>query len=828
MLMKRFLLFYFVGCCLFILATAGGLAGAESRQGVRFHQLGAPSGLLQYVSEAWGVVGVDVINGEDQAVDILAACAFSPDPDLQFVRRVSVPARSIRRTWVPVKLPEIPLDRQSVACYGLLIDDRSGAEVVLRREYEGVQHQSLLRVNHDRPLTGFFSDDSAPWDPNAVDYAYEAAIALRTSRGLQRRVVSISGRDLPPLREVFDGLRQIVLCDDAFASDVAVLSPLRSWLHEGGELWVMLDRVDFGNVERLLGEAFTCWLVDRVQLHEVAIAEAIVGVSAGPVESYEQPLDFVRVLVDGMQVTHTVDGWPAAFMRQVGRGRVIFTTLDARAWIQRPRMHRPQWDATRMSDYWPNEHLESLWMLQVQDPPLCSPEVFRGYLFEKIGYRIASRGAVSAVLGLFCGGLLLAGVGLAWRRRLEHLAWIAPGLALAAAVPLAGLGLQAERAIPATVGQAQFIEASDGADQINASGLLAFYDPALMDEARGVTRGGVFEPEDGTAGGGTRRMVWTDVDRWHWENLRPTTGLWTASFRWSEDLSERLRLQGSFSSEGFVAHWTDSPRQLTDAVLAIPGQPYLAVHSDGARLVAGPGSVLPRGRYVASGWLSDEQRRRQEALENMLVSETGRVKQVARLTLLGWSDPIDMGFRFPQSAQRVGAALWAVPVSVSRASPGTSIVIPSPFVSYRASTQRDGEAASPVYDHRLGEWLVAKSPSNQWLRFQVPEAVLPLRMERARLMLHMTAPGRTVEILRGEDDHPQPLHRVSNPIGLMEITLSGAALPDLDPAGRFVLGVAVGPTQDKSGSSSEQPWRIERVQMEVAGVVEDQSSGDLR
>ena len=417
----------------------------------------------------------------------------------------------------------------------------------------------LLRVNQDKPVTGAFLEEGE-LESDDVDYAYEAVIAMRTARGYQRSLALIGDRDLPPLREVFDGLDQVVLWNDRFASDVAILSALRAWLNDGGELWVMLDRVDFGGLEQLLGDTFTCQLVDRVTLDKVAIqdAEALPAEGPEPAVEYERPLDFARVLVTGMHVTHTVQGWPAAFWRPVGRGRVVFTAVGAEAWIRRATAARPRWDPNRMTDFWPTRHLESLPMLQIRNPPLGQPSLFRTYLSERIGYRIASRGPVSAVLGLFCAALLLSGVALARWRRLEHLAWVAPGLALAAAVPLVGLGLRSQRAVPATVGEAQFVEVSDSADQLTANGMLAFYDPQSTGEAMGARAGGRFELENAAAAGSTRRMVWTDVDCWQWENLRPSTGLRTATFHWSGDLPQPLAVHGTFSAEGFTAHWTES------------------------------------------------------------------------------------------------------------------------------------------------------------------------------------------------------------------------------------------------------------------------------
>ena len=89
-------------------------------------------------------------------------------------------------------------------------------------------------------------------------------------------------------------------------------------------------------------------------------------------------------------------------------------------------------------------------------------------------------------------------------------------------------------------------------------------------------------------------MVWTDVDCWQWENLRPSTGLRTATFHWSGDLPQPLAVHGTFSAKGFTAHWTESAVSLADAVIAVPGQPYLSVQTGRAPL-----GGWPQGRVGA-------------------------------------------------------------------------------------------------------------------------------------------------------------------------------------------------------------------------------------
>ena len=56
-------------------------------------------------------------------------------------------------------------------------------------------------------------------------------------------------------------------------------------------------------------------------------------------QDHEEPVDFLRVVVDGADVRYTVDGWPAAVWLRAGRGQVLVTTLAARGWV-RPRTTR--------------------------------------------------------------------------------------------------------------------------------------------------------------------------------------------------------------------------------------------------------------------------------------------------------------------------------------------------------------------------------------------------------------------------------------------------------------------------------------------------------
>ena len=226
---------------------------------------------------------------------------------------------------------------------------------------------------------------------------------------------------------------------------------------------------------------------------------------------------------------------------------------------------------------------------------------------------------------------------------------------------------------------------------------------------------------------------------------------------------------------------------------------------------------MATGRYVAGRWLSDEQHRRQAVIEKMLEPGAGQMWDIARPFLLGWGDAVDMGFQFPRHQERFGAALWSLPVKIDRPPGGTRVVIPSPFLHLSAVNRATGENTSPLYNRRTGVWISSQKPTETWLRFEVPEAAWPLRLDRARLTLQITAPSRTVQIVRRVGE--QPLRKVDNPIGQIELTLEGATLPEWDAAGRLLLGILVSAMTDEATQPRASVWKIDAVQLEIAGTV---------
>src|SRR5206468_3796741 len=129
------------------------------------------------------------------------------------------------------------------------------------------------------------------------------------------------------------------------------------------------------------------------------------------------------------------------------------------------------------------------------------------------------------VFGFFLLLLTGATLGLGRRAWLEHLGWLGPAIALGAAGVFVGLGELSRSAVPPTVAFAQFVHAVPGVDEVQASGLLAVYQPSLATAPVGAEQGGDFELDFAGLEGRDLRRVQADVDCWHWENLELPAGV---------------------------------------------------------------------------------------------------------------------------------------------------------------------------------------------------------------------------------------------------------------------------------------------------------------
>jgi hypothetical protein len=809
--------------------------------------------------------------------------SYQDEPDVQYGRDIWVPARSKLRSWLlggPVPKPELNRDRPwrqiDYFLYDLsggkeeLIPPSVGQEVVRSRSVaylsrtrassvappaqkagpgEGrvparPQNSSPEKLQELRdPFTALLVDPELSVNlplgaiPNPDRRAAEArllTLVFRHARNLSEQIQEVSPDFLPPTPEAFDGIDHFVIASTRLTRDCAFVQALRRWLEQGGKVWVMLDLVDPEVLAPLLGDALDFQVVDRVRLTRFRIEMQPLAqtASAGDqgkeapradeLQLHEQPVDFVRVLLPaGEHAAHTVNGWPAWFSRSVGRGKVVFSTLGPRAWFRPRRFSGRGGDLpSPYQKNYPNlpvplEPLE--WMGGVLQPPqeneAFDVKEFRPALEEEIGYSVISRGTVGLVFGAFL--VVVLGVGFALRKsgRPELLGWLAPAAALGAMAVFVGMGQFSRRAVPATVAVFQVVEANTGSEEAPVHGMLAVYRPDPGPAPAGADEGGLFDLDREGLKGRTRRFLLTDRDAWHWENLALPVGVRMAPFQFTLPLERPLTAVAHFSQEGVEGRLEAGPfHGFADALLSTAAGRNLAVRlqPDGS-FRAGTGDVLPEGQFLAAGILNDRQQRRQQLYRALLRQSAIRTLE-SHNVLMVWAEPADLHFTLAPEARTIGSALLVVPLQLERPAPGAQVTIPGPLLACIRILGRG--VARPTMASNLA--------MEQELRFQLPAAVLPFKIERARLLAKINAPARSVTIAARPGGNLVELHRVDSPLDPIQLDITGDRLPQLDEHGGLNLRISLsealkGPEVTSDLFQQGYRWTIEYLEVEVTG-----------
>jgi hypothetical protein len=791
-----------------------------------------PGPLRATATESWNTIECEVTNTSD--VDRLARVyLFYPaQTEVQFGREVWAPAHSTITTWLLAGPPAAQATATSCEVLPVLAEQVDGKE----RLFLATKERPLLprRVLY-RPLettTAILLEEPGPEEnphgriPRHDSPAAEALHLARTMRaaaGLSEFVQEAPSGPLPNSVDEFAGIDQFVLASDRITRDPAGMEALRRWLLQGGRVWVMLDMIAQETLDQLIGESIDFQIVDKTSVTETRLESVTPGqIKLDPVQrKHDLPVNLVRVMLPaGEQTVHTVNGWPAAFTRQVGAGKILFTTVGPRAWY-RPRVKR---DAPSPFTNFPTlpVHTEPLKTIAEELKPLTAKdprdnESWKTLLTDDIGYSIIGRGVVLPVFG----GLLLLGfaVGFALRnsRRLELWGWTIPVAALATAATFLLLGENARGTARQAVAVVQIVEGGTGTEEASVHGLLAAYRPESGDAPVGVVHGGYFEIDMKGIEGQTRRLLRTDLDAWHWDNLALPSGVRLAPFRATVPIGEPLSAVAHFGPEGLEGQIHSGRfEDVGDAVLVTPGGRCLAVRlSKDGTLRAGPADVLPSGQFLSGGILTDRQQRRQEVLRQMLQPAAAR-RGEGRVQLLAWARPLDMQFTLAPDAQTTGNALLSLPLRLEHTPPGKKVSIPGPLIPVRQVI-----AAAPIQLTRE-----SAQASELRVRFQLPAEVLPMRVESARLFARIEAPFRQVAISGHRDGAKIELHRVSSPLDAMKVDITDERLLRLDDQGGLHFSLSIGEEQPALGGAKDarevsQKWRIEDLELEVVGATKE-------
>ncbi len=822
-----------------------------------------------YAPRKWGILQVRLANPYDEPVEMFATTFFVDEPTLQFGRRVWVPPRARIQAWHPVLIPAKVSDGGKRADFRTLVT-QTGAphqdqdrEVLIRSDSGHLQLDGSLQVSNSEPVTGIIDLESISDAVNDVA-PVELLIAAQSAENLKRHNALLVEQIFAPGEESLHALDQLVMVDGRVAHDAAGLEAVRRWLFGGGHLWVMLDRVDAGVLELLLGDEFVCEVIERVGLTNIQIEPADQDASRRSTEQYDHPVDFLRVAVSHVDVAYTVDGWPAAFWKPCGEGLVLVTTLGARGWMHsrnrsdklpalppnspeanapagnppvgplalpasggsKPPMEpAPQQDAPNSRErFAPLNSMKSLAAKFFSPRPatLLPAAALEPRVEEYVGYSIPPRWLIATLLSALC--LVIGGMAVfLWRlARPEILGWAGPALALAISVVLVFIGRLHRGAVPPTVASLQFVEPAPGTNDVRVHGVTGLFSSEGGPATIAGDKGGWLVPDMAGLEGQTRRLVWTDLDQWRWENFSELVGLRSANFSASVATSEKVEGRATFGSSGIEGRLhVGANRPVTDAILATrDGRFGVQVDGDG-RFNAGPGDVLAPGQFLAGAIWSDEQNRRAKVVE-MLLADPQRQDYPATPQLLFWTAPWDVGFEFDAGRKALGAALVVVPLHWERPPPGTHARIPAPLLPYRGAIGPDGLQLTGLWDHRKRRWQAKSTPSATWLRFQIPDVLLPAKIERARLTLHVSGPVGKLEVAGRRLNDAVPINTWIDPGGKLSLEITQTELLPITADGGLLLRVSGGDASrpeltrpDPADNSKSVNWQIESLALEL-------------
>lgn len=762
----------------------------------------SPGGVRRYHLGKWSTLEVRGMNRGESDRHAVISVYFGDNQQVQYKRRLRIPAGTTRKTWLPVLAPDsLPAGEKKLRASFLKIIETESGEVLSRRDSDTLITDSYLPLaDHHVQTAMIFDIPALTGEENPLDAeAYELVVAGRVMMTDDRMTIDLGDQFLPPYAHAYDGLDQLVICTDRILTDSACLPAIRGWIARGGHVWFMLDRVRPETVTSLLGNAVPFEVVDRVELTQFMLHTPSAEMRGeNPVERWqsERAVDFVRVLVDSATMHSRIDDWPAAFSIPFGTGEVYFTTLGARGW--RHQNDRFAEDRDNLPTSGDTAAFRAVMgeFYQPRHERLLANDALQPILETQIGYEVPSRGLAGLLLGVNFIAILGTGIWFAKRDKLETMAFVVPGIALVTTALFIGLGRANAVSVPASAAIFELVAVSSDTGEAFTDTVASVYSPDAVELQLRHDAYESVQPESSGDGGSRKLAVWGTMHQGSWDEttLAPGTARLVEASR-GEAMSTPLESRGSFVESGFSgrligAHTIDG---ISDSVVAREPAPSMATQFTDNRFVCTEDSVLSAGEHLTGALLSDEQRRRQRVYRQLLDPEVSPA--YPRIpTLLLWGQRKDTRLSLPDGFEINGSTLYSIPIAIERTPPGERFTVPSSFIRVQQGGGKFG--ASAVYNARTGKWSEkALLPTDSWFRFVIPRQVQPCKIEQALFSIKIHAPSRTLDVGAVSGGEKVSFETRENPSGVLEFSLQDPSVLQLQPDGSLILGVRVGATE---------------------------------
>jgi hypothetical protein len=771
-----------------------------------------------YRPGTWGAIRVSLRNPEERAVDLLVTTHTVGDPTLQYGRRFWMPPRSRLTTWHPLKMPALEqADQKMFDLRSMVLSQSGGAESMAANEFGAAQFDQSFRAAANETVTSMIVDlANGSQSMPASTSAHMLAETARFDRGLRYNFTLLSAPLFPAGEELLDAVDHLIIASDRILPDAAGIGAIRRWVAAGGRLWIMADKISPQLLQALLGDDDNLIEVDRVDLTSVHVTSG--PASTGTItfdRDVESPVSLVRVLAEGVDVDFLVEGWPAAFRKPYGKGQILVTTLGADGWL-RPRISTDPpapGGPSLQTPYAPGAALSQVALdyFAPRSPLSIPPDAAEEQVRQLIGYAIPDRTLVMGTLAGFSALMLIAAVWLARRGRLEWMGLVIPGLALACSGLLLRAGWTSRSTIPASTAMIQTVQVIPGTDDVRTSGLAGLFAKESRACPLAGTQGGWMNPDRVGLNGTIRRMVWTDIDAWRWENFSTDPGLRLISFQTGGRVGRAVDAVAQFDENGITGELT-LPMDVSpgDAILVTPGGRMGVEIQPGGKFTASAVDVLAADQFLAARVLSDEQQRRNRLLSQMLAADSARVQSP---TLMFWTRPWTAGTSFGQGANPgqetdrgqstdlVGSALVMVPLRWQRPAPGAMLNIAAPFLPFREVLGPDGQRPVGLFDTRKQIWIERTGAASGWLGFKVPGYLLPLQVKSATITAKVLGPMGRLELSTVSEGQIQSQKVWDAPVGTLTHEIQNPLALKLDSQGQLLIRINVGQKKSEPNST---------------------------
>lgn len=847
---------HFLLGCLWITLCASVLSNVQAQESPSAtKKIGkfevSKSGVGAYRPEKWGAARLTVQNPNPTELNLTASTHLTEDTSLQYGRQIWAPPKSVMNSWHLIKMPAAKPEQKFFELRTLVMTREGDVETLAKSDLGAMQFDQGFTVADPTPVTvailpkGIQESTKSLWS-NTLDLVRTA----RNERGMKSNLIfAMEDPLLPATEEAWDVTDHIVIADDGISNDLAGISSIRRWVAGGGSLWIMADQVSPELLEKLMGDEAAITVVDRVELTQVSLIKATGADSFPPFErELDRPAPLVRVIAENIEPAFYVDGWLAAFWKPYGQGRILVTTLGSDGWL-RPRRADDRESAAGVNYqtiFFSGEPLNNLsagfFVPRSQVP--FHQDVIEEQVRETIGYSIPGRGIILGTLLGFTGVLAVCA---AWLSRSGHLEWLGAATPVAAMISagiLASTGVLYHSAIPSSTSVIQMVQAVPGTNDVRMIGVAGIYNGGgeTKDQISGQS-GGLVTPDSSGLEGVTRRLLWSDIDRWSWENITQKPGMRTALTQTSSANPVAIAGEARIETNGLSGRvMLPSGLQMTDAILATStGRVALTMANDG-QWTADQDSVLLPNQFIKASILGDEQQRRTLIMSEMLLPQPNkRVPPVP--TIYGWTKAWDTGFSYGQEAPVTGSSLVAIPISWTAGPPGQECTIPSPLLSFQEVTGPDGYRPSGFFDFRENKWQQKSGETSSWIAFDLPREIMPVTLKRATITFKVTGAVGRLKISGFKDGQVQPIQTWENPVGTLTHVIEDGSLIPLDANGRFIFRIDAGlsnaaafsqGTAPAEGSETETPvvndsnltnyWQFEEISAQITVDTPSQES----